>query len=143
MQKVKLATLFTDLPLAYFPIKLADVSITGIAIDSRVVQPGDLFFAMQGGTVDGHDYIPTAIDRGAVAVVGQMDMKSLPVPYIRVERPRQSLTYLAASFYDWPGRKLTVIGVTGTDGKTTTSNLIYHILKEAGLRVGMISTVNA
>ena len=143
MQKVKLATLFTDLPLAYSPIKLADISITGIAIDSRAVQPGDLFVAIQGGTVDGHDYIPTAIDKGAVAVVGQMDMKSSPVPYIRVESPRQSLTYLAASFYDWPGRKLTVIGVTGTDGKTTTSNLIYHILKEAGLRAGMISTVNA
>ena len=143
MQKVKLATLFTDLPLAYSPIKLADISITGIAIDSRVVQPGDLFVAIQGGTVDGHDYIPTAIDRGAVAVVGQMDMKSLPVPYIRVESPRQSLTYLAASFYDWPGRKLTMIGVTGTDGKTTVSNLIYHILVAAGLKTGMISTVNA
>ena len=143
MQKVKLATLFTDLPLAYSPIKLADISITGIAIDSRVVQPGDLFVAIQGGTVDGHDYIPTAIDRGAVAVVGQMDMKSLPVPYIRVESPRQSLTYLAASFYDWPGRKLTVIGITGTDGKTTVSNLIYHILVAAGLKTGMISTVNA
>ena len=93
--------------------------------------------------MDGHDYISKAIDKGAVAVVGQKDLDDLPVPYIRVEEPRQSLTYLAAAFYDWPGRKLTVIGVTGTDGKTTTSNLIYHILVAAGLKAGMISTVNA
>jgi UDP-N-acetylmuramoyl-L-alanyl-D-glutamate--2,6-diaminopimelate ligase len=98
---------------------------------------------MQGGSVDGHNYIPMAIDRGAAAIVGQKDLDDLPVPYIRVENPRRSLTYLAASFYDWPGRKLKVIGVTGTDGKTTTCNLIYHILKEAGLKAGMISTVNA
>lgn len=65
------------------------------------------------------------------------------LPYIQVENARQSLTWLAAAFYDWPGRKLTVIGVTGTDGKTTTSNLLYRILVAAGLKAGMISTVNA
>jgi UDP-N-acetylmuramoyl-L-alanyl-D-glutamate--2,6-diaminopimelate ligase len=143
MQKVKLATLFTDLPFAYTPVKILDISVTGIAIDSRVVQPGDLFVAMQGGIVDGHDYILSAIDKGAVAVVGEKEIGDLSVPYIRVEKPRQSLTYLAAAFYDWPGRKLTVIGVTGTDGKTTTCNLIYQILVAAGLKAGMISTVNA
>ena len=57
--------------------------------------------------------------------------------------PRRALTWIAASFYDWPGRKLTIIGVTGTDGKTTTTNLIYQILLAAGLKAGMISTVNA
>ncbi len=117
--------------------------VTGIAIDSRAVKPGDMFVAMQGGSVDGHAYIPKAIDNGASAVVGKKNIGNLPVPYIRVEDPRQLLTYLAASFYDWPGHKLTVIGVTGTDGKTTTCNLIYHILVAAGLKAGMISTVNA
>ena len=143
MQTANLANLFIDFPFVYTPKKPADVQITGIAIDSRTVLPGNLFVAMQGGSVDGHNYIPMATDKGAVAVVGQKEFDNLPVPYIRVENPRQSLAYLAASFYDWPGRKLTVIGVTGTDGKTTTSNLIYHILKEAGLKAGMISTVNA
>ena len=143
MNSVVLASVFSDFPFSYHPKELPDLSIAGISIDSRGVQPGDLFVAMQGGSVDGHDYIPVAVDKGAVAVVGQKDMGDLPVPYIRVKNPRQSLTYLAASFYDWPGRKLTVIGVTGTDGKTTTCNLIYHILVEAGLKVGMISTVNA
>jgi UDP-N-acetylmuramoyl-L-alanyl-D-glutamate--2,6-diaminopimelate ligase len=143
MPNVKLNTLFIDFPFDYTPEKLTNTPITGIAIDSRVVQPGDLFVAMQGGSVDGHDFIPIAIEKGAAGVVGQKEMGDLSIPYIRVENPRQALTYLAAAFYEWPGRKLTVIGVTGTDGKTTTSNLIYHILKEAGLKAGMISTVNA
>ena len=143
MRSVTLQSLFRGFPFPYNPISLPDLSITGISIDSRVAAPGDLFVAMQGGSFDGHDYIPMAIDKGAVVVVGRKDMDDLPVPYIRVEDPRQSLTYLAAAFYDWPARKLTVIGVTGTDGKTTTCNLIYQILVAAGLKAGMISTVNA
>ena len=143
MRSKKLSELFSEFPFKFSPIDIPDTLITDIAIDSRVVQPGNLFVAMQGGSVDGHNFIPMAIDKGAVAIVGQKVMDNLPVPYIRMENPRQALTFLAASFYGWPGRKLTVIGVTGTDGKTTTSNLIYHILKEAGLKAGMISTVNA
>jgi UDP-N-acetylmuramoyl-L-alanyl-D-glutamate--2,6-diaminopimelate ligase len=143
MRSVKLRSIFKDFPFSYAPIDLPELSITGISIDSRVVTPGELFVAMQGGSFDGHDYIPIAIDKGAAAVVGQKDMNDLPVPYIHVEDPRQSLTYLAAAFYDWPARKLTVIGVTGTDGKTTTCNLIYQILRAAALKAGMISTVNA
>ncbi len=143
MQNVKLSTLFADFPFAFTPENFDDFAVTGIAIDSRAVQSGNLFVALLGGTLDGHDYIQKAIDEGAVAVVGQKELPELPVPYIRVEDSRRSLSYLAAGFYDWPGRKLTVIGVTGTDGKTTTCNLIYRILVEAGLEAGMISTVNA
>jgi len=143
MNSVLLASVFKDFPFPYTPAILPSIAITGIAIDSRKVNPGDLFVAMQGGSVDGHDYIPMAIDNGAVAVVGQRLIADLSVPYIRVENSRQSLSYLAAAYYDWPGRKLTVIGVTGTDGKTTTCNLIYHILVKAGFKAGMISTVNA
>jgi UDP-N-acetylmuramoyl-L-alanyl-D-glutamate--2,6-diaminopimelate ligase len=143
MRAKKISELLSNLPLENSPTISSDVSITGVAIDSRAVKPGDLFVAMQGGSVDGHTYIQKAIENGAAAVVGQKDMEGLPVPYIHVENPRQILTYLAAAFYDWPGRKLTVIGVTGTDGKTTTCNLIYQILVAAGLKAGMISTVNA
>jgi UDP-N-acetylmuramoyl-L-alanyl-D-glutamate--2,6-diaminopimelate ligase len=143
MRTKKLSVLFSTFPFEYSPNVVPETIVTGIAIDSRAVNPGDLFVAMQGGSVDGHDYIPMAIEKGAVAVVGQKDVDELPVPYVHVDDPRHSLTYLAAAFYDWPGRKLTVIGVTGTDGKTTTCNLIYHILVEAGLKTGMISTVNA
>lgn len=124
-------------------LNIPDLPITGISIDSRAVKPGYLFVAMQGGSADGHDYIPKAIENGAAAVVGERNLSGLPVPYIRLENPRRALTWIAASFYDWPGRKLTVLGVTGTDGKTTTTNLIYQILLAAGIKAGMISTVNA
>ena len=122
---------------------IPDIPITGISIDSRAVKQGYLFVAMQGGTVDGHAYIQKAIDTGAVAVVGEKDVSGLPVPYIRLENTRQALTWIAGSFHEWPGRKLTMIGVTGTDGKTTTTNLLYQILLAANLKAGMISTVNA
>lgn len=124
-------------------VKVPDIPITGISIDSRLVTPGDLFVAMKGGSADGHDYIPKAIENGAVAVVGERELSGLSIPYIRLESPRRALTWIAASFYNWPGRKLTVIGVTGTDGKTTTTNLIHRILLAAGIEAGMISTVNA
>src|SRR4029453_794403 len=106
-----------------------DIPITGISIDSRAVKPGHLFVAMKGGNVDAHDYIPQAIDKGAAAIVGEQNIGQVAnLPYIRLENPRRALTWIAAAFYNWPGRKLTVIGVTGTDGKTTTTNLLYQIL---------------
>ena len=141
MQKL-LSQLFLDFPFQR-PAEIPDTPITGIAIDSRVVKPGNLFVAMKGGSSDGHDYIPNAIQNGAAAIVGEQDLTGFPVPYICLDNPRHALTFLAAAFYDWPGRKLTVIGVTGTDGKTTTTNLLYQILRKAGIKAGMVSTVNA
>jgi len=135
--------IFAGLPLPFSMANIPDIPITGISIDSRLVQPGHLFVAMRGGNVDAHDYIPKAIDNGAVAVVGDRDLDGLPVPYIRLDNARRALTWIAAAFYDWPAQKLTVIGVTGTDGKTTTTNIIYQILLAAGIKAGMISTVNA
>ncbi len=114
-----------------------------VAADSRQVTPGALFVAVTGGTHDGHDHIPAALDNGAVAIVGERSGLSSPVPYLQVRDARQALAYLAARQNGFPARRLTMIGVTGTDGKTTTANLLYHILTAAGLRVGMISTVNA
>jgi UDP-N-acetylmuramoyl-L-alanyl-D-glutamate--2,6-diaminopimelate ligase len=137
-----LKDLFVDFPLA-MPSTIPDAEVTGIAIDNRAVKPGDLFVAMRGGSMDGHDFIQKAIDGGASAVVGDRDLAGFSVPYIRLENSRHALTWLAAAFYGEPARRLTVIGVTGTDGKTTTSNLIYKILIAAGIKAGMISTVNA
>lgn len=143
--------LWKDL-LALLPPQLAhlahglpfvDEAITGITLDSRQVQPGNIFVALTGGNTDGHLYIGDAIRRGATIVVGEQAVSGLSVPYLRVENSRMALAYLSAAFYGWPGRQLTVIGVTGTDGKTTTANLIYYILLAAGMRAGMISTVNA
>jgi len=119
------------------------IPISGIVSDSRPVMPGFLFVAMTGGSSDGHDYIREAIAKGAAAVVGERIADGLSVPYIQVENSRQALAHLAAAYYGYPARHLTMVGVTGTDGKTTTSNLIYRILLAAGLKAGMISTVNA
>jgi len=137
--------IFAELPLPFCMANISDIPITGISIDSRAVKPGHLFVALKGGNVDGHDYIQNAIDNGAVAVVGDQDLvgRISNSTYIRLKDPRRALTWISAAFYNWPARHLTVIGVTGTDGKTTTTNLIYKILLAANLRAGMISTVNA
>ncbi len=140
----ELAALIQDLPM---PCEVngeaAGVRVGGIALDSRQVKPGDIFVCLTGGNTDGHRYIPNAIQQGAAAIVGTQALSSLGVPYLRVDDAREAMAYLAAGFYDHPGRKLTVIGVTGTDGKTTTCNIIYQILRRSGLATGLISTVNA
>src|ERR671923_142225 len=139
-----LQLIFAELPLPFCMANVPDVPITGISIDSRAVKPGHLFVALKGGNVDAHDYIPNAIENGAAAVVGEVGRIANPTyKYVGLENPRRALTWIAAAFYNWPGRKLTVIGVTGTDGKTTTTNLIYQILLAAQIKAGMISTVNA
>ena len=140
---VSLRKIFSEMPEPFALSNAPDVSVTGIAMDSRAVRPGYLFVAMKGGNADGHDYIPQAVEAGAAAVIGERNLSGLSIPYIRLENPRRALTWLAAAFHNWPARQLTVIGVTGTDGKTTTTNLIHRVLLAAGMKAGMISTVNA
>jgi UDP-N-acetylmuramoyl-L-alanyl-D-glutamate--2,6-diaminopimelate ligase len=119
------------------------IAVSGVVMDSRQVHPGSLFVAISGGATDGHRYIPAALRAGACAVVGTQALTGLGVPYVQVGDSREALAKLAAAFYGYPARQLVMIGVTGTDGKTTTSNLLFHILQAAGLQTGMISTVNA
>ncbi len=141
-RQVTLESVLQNLPQERLP-DFPGTPITGIVVDSRQVQPGNLFVALVGGSVDGHRFIPQALQRGASAVVGMEPISGLAVPYIQVEDSRYALAHLAAAFYGFPARKMVVIGITGTDGKTTTANLLFKILRTAGLRSGMISTVNA
>ncbi|MFC2028552.1 UDP-N-acetylmuramoyl-L-alanyl-D-glutamate--2,6-diaminopimelate ligase [Chloroflexota bacterium] len=140
---VKLKTLLEAISYQHIMGSIKGVSVSGITADSRKILPGSVFVACLGGNFDGHDFIDQAVAAGAVAVVGERKINDLSVPYILTENPRQKLAYLAASFYGNPSQKLVVIGVTGTDGKTTTTNLMFKILETAGFKTGMISTVNA
>jgi UDP-N-acetylmuramoyl-L-alanyl-D-glutamate--2,6-diaminopimelate ligase len=115
--------------------------VTGIAVDSREVNPGDIFVATSD-RIDGHQYIPDAIRNGAVAVLGSKDL-SFSVPYLQVEDCRGALAHISAAFYQHPANELTLVGVTGSDGKTSTVNFLYQILIAAGIKTRMISTVNA
>jgi len=123
--------------------KYEDTGITGIHYDSRQIKTGNLFVAITGEQSDGHDFIPQALLNGAVAIIGTRKFDDLPVPYFQVDDSRLALALASAAFFDFPAKKLEMIGVTGTDGKTTTINLLYEILVSAGFSVGMISTVNA
>ena len=140
---VPLLELFSSFPFSFEPENISKKDISGITADSRKVNPGFLFVACPGQSVDGHNYIEKAIDMGAVAVVGEKKNIGCKVPYIQVDNSRRALAFLAAAFYDYPAKKMIMIGITGTDGKTTTANLIYSILLTAGFKAGMISTVNA
>jgi UDP-N-acetylmuramoyl-L-alanyl-D-glutamate--2,6-diaminopimelate ligase len=140
-----LAELFQELPILNdFPPE--EVLLTGISIDSRQVKEGNLFIAIPGTKTDGHDFVQAAVGQGAAVVAGSRSFyqyQNLPVPYLQINQSREALAKLAAAWYGYPARSLVVIGVTGTEGKTTTVNLIHQILMAAGLQAGLISTVNA
>jgi UDP-N-acetylmuramoyl-L-alanyl-D-glutamate--2,6-diaminopimelate ligase len=132
-----------DLKIRAMGLQPVHSPITGVTMDSRRVLPGHIFVALAGSNTDGHRFIPDAIQRGAILIVGEQPIPDLPVPYLMVGDSRLALAHFSAAYFGLPARQLTVIGVTGTDGKTTTTNLIYQILLAAGIRAGMISTVNA
>ena len=116
-----------------------DVEITGIAYDSRSVKPGYLFVAIKGFETDGHKYIKSAIENGAAAIIGEEEHITDAI-YVQAKNSRRALAQAAAAFYDHPERKLKIIGITGTNGKTTTTYLIRQILMLKGLRCDLIGT---
>ena len=117
----------------------SEIKIKGIAYDSRKVQEGYLFVAIKGFETDGHKYIESAIENGAVAVLGEEDITP-QCTYVQTIDSRKALALCAAEFYDHPEKKLKIIGLTGTNGKTTTTYLIRQILMLKGLRCDLIGT---
>ena len=120
-----------------------DVScpVHAITDDSRAVTSGSLFVAVKGERIDGHGFIEQAIRAGASAVVAQTPVASGPVPFVRVADSRKALGLLGSRFHGDPSARLKMIGVTGTNGKTTTTYLCKALLEEIGRRVGLIGTV--
>jgi UDP-N-acetylmuramoyl-L-alanyl-D-glutamate--2,6-diaminopimelate ligase len=119
----------------------AETVVSDIHYDSRLVTPGDLFVAISGGHFDGHDFVHSAIERGAVAVFAERIVQTA-VPSLVAENTRSALPRVAARFFDHPSRDLGVIGITGTDGKTTTSYLVDWILRSAGRTTGLVGTIS-
>ncbi len=118
-------------------------TIENLSFDSRTVSRGTLFFAVVGVVVDGHDYIAKAIEMGAEAVVCQQipHHTTEGVCYIKVAESNIAMGYIASALYDHPSREMKVVGVTGTNGKTTTATLLYELFERLGYKVGLISTV--
>ncbi|MGQ9502059.1 MAG: UDP-N-acetylmuramoyl-L-alanyl-D-glutamate--2,6-diaminopimelate ligase [Anaerolineae bacterium] len=127
--------------------------IIALVWDSRQVCPGSLFVAYRGVTVDGHSFIEQAVRNGARCIVGERHIREVKLPqqrcrddeivYVQVPDGREALAWLSAAWYGFPARRMVMVGVTGTDGKTTTVHLIHHILRVSACQVGMISTVSA
>ena len=120
-----------------------DVAVNAIQFDSRQVQDNDVFVAQKGVTVDGHQYIEKAINLGAKAIICEEipEGRSEQVTYVKVEDSNVALAIIAANYYNNPSKSLQLVGVTGTNGKTTIASLLYQLFKKAGYKVGLLSTV--
>lgn len=117
--------------------------VTGLAYDSRNVKPGFIFFALKGIHTDGHEYIEKAIRNGALVIFHSDDLPEFnpEVSYVKVKDTRYEMSPVSSAFYDHPSVKMKIIGVTGTNGKSTTVSMIYQLLSMAGFKTGFISTV--
>ncbi|MBQ8389879.1 MAG: UDP-N-acetylmuramoyl-L-alanyl-D-glutamate--2,6-diaminopimelate ligase [Oscillibacter sp.] len=136
---MKLKDLLQSIPVLSASADL-ETDIAHVRYDSRMVEAGDVFVAVSGYAVDGHKFIPSVMEKGAAAVICQR-IPAGDIPYIQVADPRRCLAALGASFYGHPTKKMTMVAVTGTNGKTTTTYLLKAILEKArGAKVGLIGT---
>src|SRR5918994_5612433 len=119
-----------------------DVEVSGLAYDNRAVVPGTLFFCVPGFTRDGHDFAPDAVARGAVGLVVERPL-GLGVPEVVVPSVRRAMAPAAARLYGDPTATLQVVGITGTNGKTTSAFLLRTLLEAGGRRTGLLGTVTA
>lgn len=138
----ELSTLLQDV-LVVARAGASEVQIADLCFDSRQVTSGSCFFAVRGTATDGHRFIAMAVERGAAAVVcEELPLAIHPeVAYLLVEDSERAMACMASAFYDDPSRELKLVGVTGTNGKTTTATLLYELVRKLGYRAGLISTV--
>jgi len=125
-------------------IGLDTIDIIGLKLDSKKVVPGDMFFAVRGSTHDGHDYIEDAISMGAVCIACEdiPQARNNTITYVQVKNIEQVIGHIASTFFNNPSQDMKIIGVTGTNGKTTVATLLYHAVSELGKKTGLISTVH-
>ena len=120
-----------------------DVVVSKIEFDSRKIELNDVFVAIRGTLSDGHDYIEKALSLGAIAIICEEFPKVIVngVTYIKVKDSNEALAYMSANYYENPSEKIRLVGITGTNGKTTIASLLYQLFKKAGYKVGLLSTV--
>lgn len=136
---MKLSELLADIEVEKI-IGAEQLNVTGIAFNSMEVRPGNIFVCITGFKTDGHKYAADAIDRGAIAVIAERDISELGVTCIICKNTRLALAKAAANFYGHPERKFRLIGITGTNGKTTATYLVKSVLESLGRKVGLIGT---
>ena len=120
-----------------------DIAIDKMDFDSRKIEKNDVFIAIRGSISDGHDYIEKAIQQGAVAIVCDTFPENITkgITYVQVKDTNSALAFMAANYFGDPSEKLKLVGITGTNGKTTIASLLYQLFKKAGFKVGLLSTV--
>src|SRR6478736_8746666 len=120
-----------------------DISVKDIQIDSRKVQKGSVFIAVKGAAVDGHQFIDKAIESGAVAVIADTMPSATreAIVYVQVDNSAAAAGYMAHNFFGQPSEKMAVVGVTGTNGKTTIATLLFKLFTSLGYKCGLLSTV--
>ena len=120
-----------------------DIAINKMDFDSRNIVENDVFVAIRGTISDGHDYIDKAIELGAVAIVCDTfpEILAKGITYIQVKDTNNALAYMAANYFENPSQNLKLVGITGTNGKTTVASLLFQLFKKAGFKVGLLSTV--
>lgn len=137
---MNLASLLATLRVYTKTNEIEDIDVTGIEMDSREVKPGNLFICIQGFTVDGHDFAKQAVQKGASAIIAERSL-DVSVPVIQVSDSHKAMAKLANQYYGHPTNNMHLIGVTGTNGKTTTSYLIESIFQKAKQKTGLIGTI--
>lgn len=140
---MKLSELIKNIQYTQIVLPKEEVDVTGVNIDSRNVKPGDMFVAVRGTQVDGHQFIAAAEEKGAVAIVCDTMPEHLhpQKTYIKIANTQSFAGQLATTFYGKPSEKMKLVGVTGTNGKTTIATLLYELFSEMGHKCGLISTV--
>lgn len=121
-----------------------DMEISTLVYDSRKVQKDSVFVCISGSVRDAHEFIPDVVKNGAAAVIVEKDVTQVEgVTYIKVEDTRLALAYMSAAYFDYPAKKIKTIGITGTKGKTTTTYMVKSILESAGIKTGLIGTIES
>lgn len=140
---MKLSDLLRDIQYTRVVLPKDEVNVHGVNIDSRLVKEGDMFIAVKGTQTDGHEYIPAAEEKGAVAIVCERmpEKQNANIAYIVVEDAQAASGKLATTFFGNPSQRVKLVGVTGTNGKTTIATLLYRLFMEMGHRCGLLSTV--